>query len=133
VEVVSETSPTSVFDYLEALGSRDAEDALRLLARLVAEGERVHGIHAMSVRHVRDLIGARALLDRGEERREFASAMGKPPWLVDKLVRQAERFQEDELTRALRDAAEWEARMKTSRVDPRLALERWTVSVCEGA
>jgi DNA polymerase-3 subunit delta len=131
LEVVSETSPTSIFEFLDALGARDAEGALRLLARLTSEGERVHGMHAMAVRHVRDLISTRALIDR-DETPNLASALGKPDWIVRKLVSQCERFEAAELSRALGDAAEWEARMKTSRVEPRLALERWVVSVCEG-
>jgi DNA polymerase-3 subunit delta len=133
LEVVSETSPTSVFDFTDAIGSRDAEDALRLLARLVADGERVHGMHAMAVRHVRDLVATRSLLDRRESMSEMMSTLGKPDWIVRKLVGQAERFREEELTAALCDAAEWEAKMKTSRVEPRLAVERWAISVCEGA
>jgi DNA polymerase-3 subunit delta len=133
MEVVSETSPTSVFEFLDAVGARDAEVALRLLARLVDEGERVHGVHAMAVRHARDLITARAIIDRGEDVGAIQSALGKPPWLARKLASQASRFTEGELVGALGDAAEWEARMKTSRVDPRLAVERWVVSVCEGA
>jgi DNA polymerase-3 subunit delta len=133
MEVVSETSPTSVFEFLDAVGVRDTEVALRLLARLMDEGERIHGIHAMGVRHMRDLITTRALLDRGEDGDAIQSALGKPPWLARKLASQAVRFSESELVEALRDAAEREAGMKTSRVDPRLAVERWVVSVCEGS
>lgn len=133
LEVVSQTSPTSVFDFLDAIGARDAEEALRLLARLIAEGERELGLHAMAVRHVRDLLTARAILDRGEGPGALMSAMGKPDWIARKLTAQAERFREQELVAALTEAAEWEARMKTSRVEPRLALERWAISVCEGS
>lgn len=133
LEVVSETSPTSIFDFVDAVGSRDAEDSLRLLSRLTAEGESVLRLHAMAVRHVRDLIGTRALVDRGASTGEMMSALGRPDWIVRKLVGQAERFTEAELVDALRTAAKSEAQMKTSRVPTRLALERWVISVCEGA
>ena len=132
-EVVSATAPTSVFDYLDALGARDIGEALTLLARLIADGERVHGLHQLSVRHVRSLLSVRTLLDRDASTAEIASTLGRPGWLVQRLSTQASRFEETELARALVLAASSEADMKTSRVDARLALEKWIVEVCSAA
>jgi DNA polymerase-3 subunit delta len=131
-QVVSATAPTSVFDYLDALGARDASEALKLLARLIADGERVPGLHQLSVRHVRSLLSVRTLLDRDAPQAEIAATLGRPGWLVRRLAEQARRFHEDELVRALRSAAATEADMKTSRVDARLALEKWVAEVCAG-
>jgi DNA polymerase-3 subunit delta len=132
-EVVAETSPVSVFEFLDALGARDCRESLRLLARLLAEGERLLGVHAMAVRHVRSLLGARALLDRNATKQQMVTGLSRPDWQVRNLVRQAERFREEELVGALEGAALAEEEMKTSRTEPRLAFERWVVSVCEGA
>jgi DNA polymerase-3 subunit delta len=129
-QVVSATAPTSVFDYLDALGARDASEALTLLARLIADGERVPGLHQLSVRHVRSLLSVRTLLDRDAPQADIAATLGRPPWLVRRLAEQARRFHEDELVWALRSAAATEADMKTSRVDARLALEKWVAGVC---
>jgi DNA polymerase-3 subunit delta len=131
-EVMSTTAPTSIFDFLDALGSRECRDALRLLASLVAEGESIHGIHAMSLRHVRNLLGVRALRDRGDQpagAAAIAAQMGMMEWQARNLIRQADRFAAGELVDALRMAAAGEAEMKTSR-EPRLVFERWIVSVC---
>ncbi len=129
-EVVSSAAPVSVFDYLDALGSRDCRGALRLLARLVESGESVHGTHAMSVRHVRTLIGVKAMMDRRAPVAQIAPAVGMAPWQVEKAARQARSFTAEELTRALRAAAKAEGEMKTSPVDTRLVLERWVAGVC---
>ena len=129
-EAVSSAAPVSVFDYLDALGARDCAGALRLLARLVDSGESVHGIHAMSVRHVRTLIGVKAMMERRAPVAQIAPAVGMAPWQVEKVARQARSFANVELTRALRDAAAAEADMKTSPVDTRLVLERWVAGVC---
>jgi len=131
-EVISTTAPASVFDMLDALGSRDCRTALGVLADLLGGGESIYGIHAMSLRHVRQLLQTRALLDRpdgphGPE--AIAKAVGTQPWLGKNLVRQAQRFTSSELVEALRLAAVGEAQMKTSR-DPRLVFERWLVTVC---
>lgn len=129
-QVAATTAPTSVFEFLEALGDRDCRRSLRLLADLIGDGESVYGLHAMAVRQVRDLIAARSLLDRGRGGvAELARELGRPDWQVKRLARQASRFRQEELAALLRGAAASEADMKTSR-DSRLAFERWIVSAC---
>ncbi|NTU70204.1 MAG: DNA polymerase III subunit delta [Coriobacteriia bacterium] len=129
-QITATTAATSVFELGAALGDRDAARALRLLDRLVGDGESVYGIHAMALRQIRDLIAARALLDRGEgSTASIAAALGRPDWQVRNLPRQAKNYSSDELVGALRAACESEAQMKTSR-DARLVFECWIVKVC---
>lgn len=130
-EIVTATAPASVFDFTDRLGERDCAGALRSLARLLDGGEDVLGVHAMSLWHLRRLIGAQAMRARGVGGAEAGKAIGAAEWQVRKLLAQAERFAPGELTAALTRAAEAEARMKTSREEPRLAFERWVVSVCD--
>lgn len=129
-QVVSTTAETSVFELLDALGNRQAARALSLLGDLIGQGESVFGIHAMALRQLRDLIAARAMIDRGEgSPAQIARVLGRPDWQVRNLPRQARAFSSDELVDILRSAAEGEAEMKTSR-DARLVLERWIVKFC---
>jgi DNA polymerase III subunit delta len=131
-QVMSTTAPTSVFDFLDALGSRDCRDAMRVLTALLDEGESVHGVHAMSVRHVRNLLSARALLERdgeGSATALISREVGVREWQARNLVTQARRFDSAELVEALLSAAASEAKMKTSR-DPRLVFEIWVLEVC---
>jgi len=132
-EVVSTTAPASIFDFLDAIGARDCRSALRTLADLLGDGESIYGIQAMTLRHVRNLISVRSLIDRGEATRPeaVAPAIKAAPWQARNLMRQADRFTQDELIGALRSLAATDAEMKTSR-DPRLAFERWCIAVCEG-
>ncbi|MDA3936078.1 MAG: DNA polymerase III subunit delta, partial [Actinomycetota bacterium] len=128
-EVMSTTAPTSIFDFLNALGAKSAKESLRLLAALLADGESIFGINAMAVRHVRNLLSIRALLDRGGVGVvQMARELRMADWQAKTLVRQADRFTEAELIDALRAAAEGEAQMKTSR-DARLVFERWVLSI----
>jgi DNA polymerase III subunit delta len=129
-QVVSTTATTQVWELGTALGERDCSRALQLLDRLLGDGESVHGLHALSLRHVRDLIAARALIDRGGGSvGELASTLGRPDWQIRNLPKQARGFTSEELVDILRAAAVGEAQMKTSR-DPRLVFERWIVKVC---
>jgi len=129
-EVMSSTASTSVFEFLDALGSRDARITLRSANELLAQGETVHGIHAMAVRRVRDLVATQALVARGQASSSaLAAALRRQEWQVRDFLRQAGRFAPGELVDALRGAAAAEAAMKTSR-DSRLVLERWMLAVC---
>ncbi len=129
-QVVSTSATTQVWELGPALGDRDCARALALVERLLGDGQSVHGLHALALRHIRDLIAARALIDRGEgSTGAVAAALGKQEWQVRTLPRQARGFTSTELVDILRSAAAGEAQMKTSR-DPRLVFERWIVKVC---
>lgn len=121
---------TRVWEFAEALGDRDCRRALQRVAALEKEGESIYGMHAVAVRTIRDLIAARALLDRDVGGAAvIAQQMGRQEWQVRRLVRQAKGFKREELAELLVAAADVEAQMKTSR-DSRLALERWIVKAC---
>jgi DNA polymerase-3 subunit delta len=129
-QVASTAATTSVFELGNALAERDCARALIVLDRLLGDGESVYGLEALALRQLRDLISARALVDRGEGGvSQIARALGRPDWQIRNLPRQAKGFTSDELVGLLRDAAAAEAEMKTSR-DARLVFERWIVKVC---
>jgi DNA polymerase-3 subunit delta len=128
--VMSVVAPVSVFEFLDALCTRDCRVALKALADLLAQGESVHGVHAMSVRQVRNLLSVRALLDRGLKPFQVGREIGvREEWRVRKTVAQAGRFETGDLVAALRAAAAAELAMKTGD-EPRLAFERWVIGLC---
>jgi DNA polymerase III subunit delta len=129
-QVVSTAATTKVWEIGPALADRDCARALRLVDELVGDGESVFGLHALALKSIRELISARALIDRGEgSSAQLAVALGRQEWQVRALPRQARAFTSEELVEILRAAAESEAQMKTSR-DARLVFERWIVKVC---
>jgi len=129
VSAVVSAGAVTVFEFLDAMGSRDPGTALRLLSRLLGAGESVHGVLAMSVRHVRNLLGARALMDRRARVEEMAPALGMAPWQVRNVVDQASNFTQGELKKALCDAAATEAELKSGAVDGSIVFERWVIGV----
>lgn len=129
--VVAETAAPSIFEFLDAMGSRDCATALKLLAGLMAAGESINGVHAMVVRHIRSLMSASALRERGTPEKELASELRMAPWQIRNVARQAAGFSDEELIAALKAAAGVEARMKTSQGDPRLVFERWLIATCD--
>lgn len=128
--VVEATASPSVFDFLNALGSRECGAAFGLLDALLGSGEELLGIHAMTVRHLRTLTSARALLDRGVASGAMQRELGMQEWQVRNAVAQARRFGAGELARALRDTADLEARLKSGQGEPRVVFEMWLAGVC---
>jgi DNA polymerase-3 subunit delta len=129
-EVLSTSAPTSLYEFLDALGSRDAGDALALARDLIDEGESVYALHAMAVRRVREVVAAQTLARRGNgSASALAAVLGRQEWQVRRIPAYARGFSAGEPADLLRKAAASEAEMKTSR-DPRLAFERWILAVC---
>lgn len=131
--VASDSATTSIFELLDAIGGRDVAAALRLLRRILADGESPLGVQAMIVRHVRALVGARALSDRRMSPDSIAPELGMAPWQARNAVRQAANFTPAELAEALCGLAASEEEMKTSPTDAGLVIERWIVSVAGAA
>jgi DNA polymerase III subunit delta len=127
-EAVTAGAAASVFELTDAVGERDVRLALQILRRLLQAGESPLGIHAMLTRHVRALVGARALSTRGMSPDAMAPEIGMAPWLARNAARQASRFAPSELSRALAALADAEEQMKTSSADAGLVLERWIVA-----
>lgn len=128
--VISGAAPVSIFEFLDALGARESARALGLLDQLLANGEELMRVHAMAARHVRQLISVSALAGRDLPIRQIQKEAGMADWQVRKALAQSRRFEPDELSTALRRAAEVERRMKSGQGDARLVFERWVTAMC---
>lgn len=131
--VASATAEASVFELSDAVGERDVTRAMRVLRRLLDAGETPLGVEAMLARHVRALIGARALADRGVSPDAMAPEIGMSPWQARNAAKQASRYEPKELIAALSGLAAAEEEMKTSPTDAGLVIERWIVKTAGAA
>jgi DNA polymerase-3 subunit delta len=143
-QIIGETSEVKAWEFTDALANRNAGKALKILDRLTeTEGERVHYFATfMAAGKVRELLTARALIERGESGADALNAQLKtqsskgkgrilPDWLAQKTFTQAGQFTAAELADYLRDLAQVEQTMKTSPPQlGRLALTRWVVKFC---
>lgn len=126
--VIFAAKEESVFELVDAIGTGDREGALALLYRiLVVQREPALRVLALVARHYRQLLTTREMLDRRVAPAEMASVMGLPPFVVDKLRRQASRLSVDGLVKghALIKAADRQlkgGRLSDARVMEGLAL-----------
>ena len=145
-EIFTDQSESWVFDLTDALGERDALQALGFLRRLMADGEYPLRVLGAIASQVRRLLGARQLLDhelaRVWHRRmsytEFqqrvpADTEGLPtksPYANYLTLQRAERFTLPELKGFLRSVQDTDVRLKSSGHQPQAVMERLILEMC---
>ncbi|MGN0038929.1 MAG: DNA polymerase III subunit delta [Coriobacteriales bacterium] len=120
---VTATAEVKPWELVDAFAQRDATRALTLYARM--PGQSVFGLLTMCVNRLRELLLAKEL-GAGSA---LAAELGVPEWRVRNHGRQAARFTEQELERALVGAADLEQAMKSG-ADQQAAFTRWVLEVC---
>ena len=148
----------TVFDLTDSIGARQGARALRSLQDLLGAGEPPELVMALIVRHLRQLLQARALLDEGlsldgsaarrispqlmaqlpQGRDNLATALQSQHWMGGRLSSQARHFSVGQLTRALELAFEADLSAKgiegnggfESKDESRASLEILVAKLC---
>jgi DNA polymerase III subunit delta len=100
-DLVADTRERSVFELTDAIGAADRPRALGAVASLVDQRQSPIGVVSMLARHIRQLSLYRAGMKNGMGKQELARLLAVPPFVVDKLGRQADRFPDAALDRAI--------------------------------
>lgn len=91
-ELIAETRERSVFELTDAIGAADRARSLAAVASLCDRRESAVGVVVMVARYVRQLTLVHALRDQGVARGAWASRIGVPPFVVDKLIAAAKHY-----------------------------------------
>lgn len=110
-EVIAGTREQSVFALTDAIGDGDAPRAHAAVAALFHQRESALGVVAMLARYVRQLS---MIWELGQSGRagDLASALGVPPFAVDRLKQQARRIRPPQLVHATCKLAEADRLLK---------------------
>jgi DNA polymerase-3 subunit delta len=121
--------PHAIWDLTDAIGGGDRAQALRVVGRLVDQGEAPLAIVGALANHFRRLIRARACqpLEPGEVQRRLSLH----PYAARKLTEQARRFEPPRLRAGLDAVRRADEAVKGgASLSPRLAVERLVLAVC---
>ena len=116
----------SVWSLLDALTERRPDRALRALRRLYAQGEAPEALVARDMAPLyRRLLVAKelSLADRRTRDRVDPAALGVNPRSLPRLTEQADRFEREELERALELLLDIDRQVKTGEAQPEPAVE----------
>ncbi len=116
----------SIFEFAEAVGAGQTEQAIRLLRGILSEGEEPPRLLFLLARHLRTLVLGHSLMQSGLQGRDLAQALGIPPYpfLIDKVQKQIRAFAEPAGEPALRLVLAADRALKSGSGKPPGVLER---------
>jgi len=120
----------SIFELGDALGYRNAQRSLKVLAGLVDRGVSLGYITLMVARQLRLLIMTKILGLEGKKIVEIQKRLGLPPFVVQRLYQEAGSFSLDELKSAFSTLILNDAAIKKGKRLPRLSLDLWVDQLC---
>lgn len=129
-KVVASSREENVFELIDAIAQRDRKKLLSgLHGMLRVNQEHPLRIFALVSRAYRNLLIARSGMDAGWPKSRLQSAMGVPPFVVDKMQKQARGYSTPQLVVQLRRAEQADRAMKGGALDSGQDLERLVFSM----
>jgi len=113
----------SMFDMVDALAEGRGQAAARLLHRLLDQQEDVFSLYGMIIRQFRLLLLAKEHLATGGYPGSISEAIGVHRFVAEKLGKQTRNFTLEQLEQIYRTLQDYDAQMKTGRIEPMLALD----------
>lgn len=118
----------TVFQLVDALGNRNAPQAVALLRRLLDRGEQPLGVLSMLARQLRLIYQYHLAADQ----REFAAKSGLKYFVVQKIAAQAGNFSLEGTGRALNELLKADVAIKSGRGTAGSVLERAIWAIIKG-
>lgn len=118
----------NVFDMVDAIGQRRGALAVRELHKLLEKGD-FFQIWGMIVRQFRLILLAKEMLDARASEAEISKALGLHPYPTGKVCAQARNFSLLDLERLYHHLLDYDADLKTGRVEPNAALDTLVASL----
>ena len=101
-----------MFELTDAIGAADRARALAAVASLCDQRESAVGVVVMLARHIRQLTLLHTMRETKVPRPDWASRIGVPPFVVDKLIAQARRYRPEVLAAATQQLANADRALK---------------------
>ncbi|HHT50323.1 MAG TPA: DNA polymerase III subunit delta [Eubacteriaceae bacterium] len=121
--LITRSLENDIFRMVDAIGKKDKITALRLLNEMLKGGESPFMILNMIARQFRILIQCKKLREKGYSQDLIASKLSLAPFIVGKGLSQSNFFKEDILKQALEDISKVDLKIKTGKLEIKLALE----------
>ena len=122
-KVCTRSVKSRVFDLTDALAAKQSRTALSILNDMAALKEPMPRITFMIARQFRQLIQAKLMVREGAGKNEIASFFKVPPFIAEKIIKQAAGFDMDSLRKAVDTGLELDLAVKNGRLDDKAAIE----------
>jgi len=119
----------NIFDFIDALATRNKERAFVLLQKELGEGRDAHYLLAMMNYQFRTLLTVKDLVQRGETMQTISKKAGLAPFVGRKAFQQAQKFDLSTLRFIYQALLELDTQTKEGRIDLPLALSQFVLRV----
>ena len=121
---------TNIFNFVDALGQQDKDQALKLLHDQLASGEHALYLLTMITYQFRNLLIVKELLEKGRDQRSLSKEAKMHPFVAQKTAQQTRNYSLASLRMIYRKLLDLDQAIKTSRIEPRLGLDLLVVGLC---
>jgi DNA polymerase III subunit delta len=132
-DLVAETRERGIFELTKAIGAGNVARALALLTNMLRNREPALRIQFMLARHLRQVWRAKELAASGAARNEIAAGVGINPYFLDDVLVPARRMSRAALERAFDRLYTADVELKSSKLDPEIALSRLVQTLAESS
>jgi DNA polymerase-3 subunit delta len=129
--VVGATKGYTVFELQDAIGRRDAKDAIKILERMLESGQSPQMIIVMLTRFFTQLWKLTDVRARRVSEQEIAREIGVPLYFVKQYVEFRTNFDVSQIEQNFKSLLEADTTLKSTSRDPRLVLDLLIVSLLQ--
>lgn len=112
-----------VFDLINAMSSKNADEVLKLYGDLLALKEPPLKLLAIIGKQFSQLLAVKKLIENGVGNSEIAQRLGIRPFFIGRYVSQAKQYTMKQLDEAVRDCVEAEYSIKAGKAEDKYAVE----------
>ena len=127
--VVGDSREWSVFELTNAVAEKNWEKAMKILDKMLREGEEPVMIVAMLARQFRILSKGLAMLQKGSPKESVAGSLRVPKSSWPSLFQQFRAMKEQDVKKALLTLEKVDRALKSSAGSPRLILETFIMQI----
>jgi len=120
-----------IFDFVDAVSQKRGRDVIRLIDEERQSGATDQYIMSMLARQVRILLSVKSYLNENLQaaKQTIANELSLHPFVTGKAIAQAKNFTEPELERALIALADYDLEVKTGKMKPDFALDKFVSEI----
>lgn len=122
-EIVTEQITGKIFQMMDAIGLKQQGKALSLYYDLLYVREKPSHILYLIMRHFNILLQVKELVLSGYNTSAITKKVSVPAFTVGKYINQSKNFSKEQLTYALKLAADTEEQIKTGRIQEKIGTE----------
>lgn len=121
---------TNIFNFIDAIGSKDKSRALNLLHDQLESGENIQYLLSMLNYQFRNLLTIKELTENGFNQNNMSQQVKMHPYVIKKTIQQGSQYNLESLKIIYQKLLDLDAAIKTGKIDAILGLDLLVVALC---